>query len=98
MTPSPGPDAMCIGQARLTAGLDRLQRIDLNTHYSVFGNLPRLTSDQLITATARRPPPPQLSGPTGRVRWGGGGGAGFPLRKKRRGVVQPPRQRKKRVV
>ena len=26
MTPSPGPDAMCIGQARLTAGLDRIQR------------------------------------------------------------------------
>jgi NADH:ubiquinone oxidoreductase subunit F (NADH-binding) len=85
MTPSPGPDAMCIGQARLTAGLDRIQRIDLNTHYSVFGNLPRLTSDQLISATEQ-------------VKLCGRGGAGFPFSKKLKGVVQSARQRKKRVV
>ncbi|MGA8461127.1 MAG: NADH-ubiquinone oxidoreductase-F iron-sulfur binding region domain-containing protein, partial [Streptosporangiaceae bacterium] len=83
--PSPGPDAMCIGQARLTAGLDRIQRIDLNTHYSVFGNLPRLTSDQLISATEQ-------------VNLCGRGGAGFPFSKKLKGVVQSARQRKKRVV
>jgi len=85
MTPSPGPDAMCIGQARLTAGLDRIQRIDLTTHYSVFGNLPRLTADQLINAAEQ-------------ANLCGRGGAGFPFAKKLKGVVQSARQRKKRVV
>ena len=85
MTPSPGPDAMCIGQARLTAGLDRIQRIDLTTHYSVFGNLPRLTADQLINATEQ-------------VNLCGRGGAAFPFSKKLKSVVQSARQRKKRVV
>jgi NADH:ubiquinone oxidoreductase subunit F (NADH-binding)/ferredoxin len=85
MTASPGPDAMCIGQARLTAGLDRFERIDLTTHYSVFGNLPRLTADQLIDAAEQ-------------VKLCGRGGAGFPFSKKLKGVVQSARQRKKRVV
>jgi NADH:ubiquinone oxidoreductase subunit F (NADH-binding)/ferredoxin len=85
MTPTPGPDAMCIGQARLTAGLDRFQRIDLTTHYSVFGNLPRLTADQLIDAAER-------------VNLCGRGGAGFPFSRKLKSVVESARQRKKRVV
>jgi NADH:ubiquinone oxidoreductase subunit F (NADH-binding)/ferredoxin len=85
MTPTPGPDAMCIGQARLTAGLDQFQRIDLTTHYSVFGNLPRLTADQLIDAAER-------------VNLCGRGGAGFPFSRKLKSVVESARQRKKRVV
>jgi NADH:ubiquinone oxidoreductase subunit F (NADH-binding)/ferredoxin len=85
MTPPAGPDAMCIGQARLTAGLDRFQRIDLTTHYSVFGNLPRLTADQLINATEE-------------VNLCGRGGAAFPFSKKLKSVVQSARQRKKRIV
>jgi len=85
MTPPPGPDAMCIGQARLTAGLDRFQRIDLTTHYSVFGNLPRLTADQLIGAAER-------------VNLCGRGGAAFPFHRKLKSVVESARQRKKRVV
>jgi NADH:ubiquinone oxidoreductase subunit F (NADH-binding)/ferredoxin len=85
MTPPAGPEAMCIGQARLTAGLDRFERIDLTTHYSVFGNLPRLTADQLIEAADR-------------VSLCGRGGAAFPFGKKLKSVVQSARQRKKRVV
>ncbi len=85
MTPPPGPDAMCIGQARLTAGLDRFERIDLTTHYSVFGNLPRLTADQLIKATEQ-------------VNLCGRGGAAFPFGKKLKSVVESARQRKRRIV
>jgi len=85
MTPLPGPEAMCIGQARLTAGLDRFERIDLTTHYSVFGNLPRLTADQLIDAAER-------------VKLCGRGGAGFPFHRKLKSVMDSARQRKKRVV
>ncbi len=85
MTPPPGPDAMCIGQARLTAGLDRIQRIDLTTHYSVFGNLPRLTASQLVDATER-------------VSLCGRGGAAFPFSRKLKSVMQSARQRRKRVV
>jgi NADH:ubiquinone oxidoreductase subunit F (NADH-binding)/ferredoxin len=85
MTPSPGPDALCIGQARLTAGLDRMQRIDLTTHYSVFGNLPRLTADQLIDAADQ-------------VNLRGRGGAAFPVARKLKSVVQSARQRKKRIA
>ena len=85
MTPPPGPDALCIGQARLTAGLDRIQRIDLTTHYSVFGSLPRLTANQLVDATER-------------VNLYGRGGAAFPFSRKLQSVMQSARQRKKRVV
>ena len=85
MTPPPGPDALCIGQARLTAGLDRIQRIDLTTHYSVFGSLPRLTANQLVDATER-------------VNLCGRGGAAFPFSRKLQSVMQSARQRKKRVV
>ncbi len=85
MTPPAGPRAMCIGQARLTAGLDRFERIDLTTHYSVFGNLPRLTADQLIDAAER-------------VNLRGRGGAAFPTGRKIKSVVQSARQRKKRIV
>jgi NADH:ubiquinone oxidoreductase subunit F (NADH-binding)/ferredoxin len=85
MTPPPGPDAMCIGQARLTAGLDRFERIDLTTHYSVFGNLPRLTAEELIDAAER-------------VRLCGRGGAAFPFGRKLKSVVEAARRRKKRVV
>jgi NADH:ubiquinone oxidoreductase subunit F (NADH-binding)/ferredoxin len=85
MTPPAGPEAMCIGQARLTAGLDRIQRIDLTTHYSVFGNLPRLTADQLIDAAER-------------VSLRGRGGAAFPTGRKLKSVAQSARQRKKRII
>ena len=85
MTPPSGPDVMCIGQARLTAGLDRIERIDLNTHFAVFGTLPRLTADQLI-------------GMTEQVDLRGRGGAAFPMARKLKAVVQSARQRKRKVA
>ena len=84
MTSSALPDVMCIGQARLTAGLDRLERIDLNTHFEVFGTLPRLTADQLI-------------GMAEQVELRGRGGAAFPVGRKVKAVVQSARQRRRRV-
>jgi len=43
------PEVLCIGQPRLTAGLDRLRRIDLAAYEAVFGRMPRLTAEQLIS-------------------------------------------------
>jgi len=79
------PDVMCIGQARLTAGLDRTDRIDLTSHYSVFGTLPRLTADQLI-------------GMAEQVDLRGRGGAAFPVARKMRAVLQSVQKRKRRAV
>lgn len=42
------PQVLRIGQARLTAGLDRLQRIDLAGHQAIFGPTPTLTITELI--------------------------------------------------
>ena len=36
------PTIMRIGAARMTAGLDRLARLDLAAHNEIFGPLPRL--------------------------------------------------------
>jgi NADH:ubiquinone oxidoreductase subunit F (NADH-binding)/ferredoxin len=85
MTPSPLPGVLCIGQARLTAGLDRMERIDLTAHHAVFGTLPRLTLDQLIEMAER-------------VDLRGRGGAAFPVARKLRAVLQSARQRRKRTV
>ena len=84
-TPPPGPDVMCIGQARMTAGLDRVERIDLTTHYQVFGSLPRLTADQLI-------------GMAEQVDLRGRGGAAFPVARKVKSVLESARKRKRRTV
>jgi NADH:ubiquinone oxidoreductase subunit F (NADH-binding)/ferredoxin len=85
MTPPAGPEVMCIGQARMTAGLDRVERIDLTTHYQVFGSLPRLTADQLI-------------GMAEQVDLRGRGGAAFPVGRKVKSVLQSARQRKRKPV
>jgi len=82
---SAGPEVMCIGQPRLTAGLDRIERISLTRHYTVFGTLPRLTADQLI-------------GMAEQVDLRGRGGAAFPVARKLKAVVQSARQRKRRPV
>jgi len=60
---------MCIGQPRLTAGLDRIERIGLTRHFAVFGTLPRLTADQLI-------------GMAEQADLRGRGGAAFPVGRK----------------
>jgi NADH:ubiquinone oxidoreductase subunit F (NADH-binding)/ferredoxin len=79
------PQVMCIGQARMTAGLDRADRIDLTTHYQVFGSLPRLTADQLI-------------GMAEQVNLRGRGGAAFPVAGKVKSVLETARRRKRRSV
>jgi NADH:ubiquinone oxidoreductase subunit F (NADH-binding)/ferredoxin len=84
-TPPPGPDVMCIGQARMTAGLDRVERIDLTTHYQVFGSLPRLTADHLISMAEQ-------------VDLRGRGGAAFPVARKVKSVLESARKRKRRTV
>jgi NADH:ubiquinone oxidoreductase subunit F (NADH-binding)/ferredoxin len=76
---------MCIGQARLTAGLDRYQRIDLATHREIFGTMPRLDIGRLIDIAQR-------------VDLRGRGGAAFPVARKMNAVLQSVRQRKRRPI
>jgi NADH:ubiquinone oxidoreductase subunit F (NADH-binding)/ferredoxin len=69
------PAIMRIGAARLTAGLDRMPRLDLDAHRDIFGPLPRLSVDELISVTEQ-------------VDLRGQGGAAFPFARKLRAVVQ----------
>ena len=69
------PAIMRIGAARLTAGLDRMPRLDLEAHRDIFGPLPRLTAEELIAITER-------------VDLRGQGGAAFPFARKLSAVVQ----------
>ena len=69
------PAIMRIGAARLTAGLDRLPRLDLEAHRDIFGPLPRLSVEELISVAER-------------VDLRGQGGAAFPFARKLRAVVQ----------
>jgi NADH:ubiquinone oxidoreductase subunit F (NADH-binding)/ferredoxin len=69
------PAIMQVGAARLTAGLDRMPRLDLAAHRDIFGRLPRLSVAQLISVTEQ-------------VDLRGQGGAAFPFARKLRAVVQ----------
>jgi NADH:ubiquinone oxidoreductase subunit F (NADH-binding)/ferredoxin len=73
------PTIMRIGAARLTAGLDRLGRLDLAAHSEVFGPLPRMSAQQLITAAEQ-------------VDLRGQGGAAFPFARKLRAVIEAARK------
>ena len=78
MSPIKGLDAptiMRIGAARLTAGLDRMPRLDLEAHRDIFGPLPRLSADELISMTEQ-------------VDLRGQGGAAFPFARKLSAVVK----------
>src|SRR6478736_2279745 len=78
MSPIRGLDAptiMRIGAARLTAGLDRMPRLDLEAHRDIFGPLPRLTAEELISMTEQ-------------VDLRGQGGAAFPFARKLSAVVK----------
>src|ERR1700683_5736188 len=66
---------MRIGAARLTAGLDRMPRLDLEAHREIFGPLPRLYIEELISMVEQ-------------VDLRGQGGAAFPFARKLRAVVQ----------
>jgi NADH:ubiquinone oxidoreductase subunit F (NADH-binding)/ferredoxin len=68
------PTIMRIGAARMTAGLDRMTRLDLAAHGEVFGPLPRMTADDLILMAAQ-------------VDLRGQGGAAFPFARKLKAVI-----------
>ena len=68
------PAIMRIGAARMTAGLDRYPRLDLEAHRDLFGRLPRLSEAELITIGQR-------------VDLRGHGGAAFPFARKLKAVV-----------
>src|SRR6202453_2790296 len=68
------PEIMRIGAARLTAGLDRMARLDLAAHRDVFGPLPRLTAAELIAMAED-------------VDLRGQGGAAFPFARKLSAVI-----------
>ena len=69
------PAIMRIGAARLTAGLDRMPRLDLDAHREIFGPLPRLSVEELIAMAEQ-------------VDLRGQGGAAFPFARKLKAVVQ----------
>ena len=68
------PPIMRIGAARMTAGLDRMTRLDLEAHTEIFGPLPRMSADELITMAQQ-------------VDLRGQGGAAFPFARKLKAVV-----------
>jgi NADH:ubiquinone oxidoreductase subunit F (NADH-binding)/ferredoxin len=68
------PEIMRIGAARLTAGLDRMQRLDLAAHRDVFGPLPRMSAADLIAMAED-------------VDLRGQGGAAFPFARKVKAVI-----------
>src|ERR1700730_6409729 len=72
---------MRIGRARLTAGLDRFERLDLPTHQEIFGPMRRVTARQLIEMVES-------------VDLRGRGGAAFPFARKVRAVVENAAERK----
>jgi NADH:ubiquinone oxidoreductase subunit F (NADH-binding)/ferredoxin len=85
LTPSE-PLVLRVGQARVTAGLDRYERLDLGAHRSVFGPPPGgLTLSQLVTMCEQ-------------VDLRGHGGAAFPAAKKLRAVATSAAERKKRPI
>jgi NADH:ubiquinone oxidoreductase subunit F (NADH-binding)/ferredoxin len=79
------PEAMRIGRARLTAGLDRYTNIDLATHQEIFGPMRRMTARQLVEMAES-------------VDLRGRGGAAFPVGRKIRAVMQTAAARKCRPV
>jgi NADH:ubiquinone oxidoreductase subunit F (NADH-binding)/ferredoxin len=68
------PTIMRIGAARLTAGLDRMARLDLQAHRDIFGPLPRMSAGELIEMASA-------------VDLRGQGGAAFPFARKLKAVV-----------
>jgi NADH:ubiquinone oxidoreductase subunit F (NADH-binding)/ferredoxin len=79
------PEVMHIGQARLTAGLDRVPRIDLAAHRAIFGPMPLLSAGELIEMAEA-------------VELRGRGGAAFPFGRKLTSVADVARKRKCETV
>ena len=78
-------DVFSIGPPRLTAGLDRMRRLDLAASREVFWNVPDLTADDLVTMAAQ-------------VDLRGRGGAAFPLADKIAAVREAARRRRRRPM
>jgi NADH:ubiquinone oxidoreductase subunit F (NADH-binding)/ferredoxin len=76
---------MRISQARLTAGLDRFDRIDLAAHQQIFGTIRRIPARQLIELVEQ-------------VDLRGRGGAAFPVAHKMRAVADAAARRKSKTV
>jgi NADH:ubiquinone oxidoreductase subunit F (NADH-binding)/ferredoxin len=74
------PAIMRIGAARMTAGLDRMTRLDLDAHNAVFGTLPRMSAEDIVAMCEQ-------------VDLRGQGGAGFPFARKLRAVMDASRTR-----
>jgi NADH:ubiquinone oxidoreductase subunit F (NADH-binding)/ferredoxin len=78
-------DVFSIGPPRLTAGLDRMRRLDLAASREVFWNVPDLTADDLVTMAAQ-------------VDLRGRGGAAFPVADKIAAVREAARRRRRRPM
>lgn len=79
------PAIMRIGAARMTAGLDRMTRLDLEAHGEIFGPLPRMSADDLIAMCEQ-------------VDLRGQGGAAFPFARKLQAVMDAARKRREPTV
>ena len=75
----------CIGPARLTAGLDALDRLDLWAQAEVYGDLELVSLGDLIRLADR-------------IRLQGRGGAGFPFAHKLRAVAESARRQDRPTV
>ena len=81
----PMPALFRVGQARVTAGLDRHSRLDLAAHRAVFGTLPGPSAADLIQICEQ-------------VDLRGRGGAAFPVARKLRAVLTASGSGKRRPV
>ncbi|HEY1703067.1 MAG TPA: NADH-ubiquinone oxidoreductase-F iron-sulfur binding region domain-containing protein [Trebonia sp.] len=68
------PTIMRIGAARMTAGLDRMTRLDLEAHSEIFGTVPRMSADDIVAMCKQ-------------VDLRGQGGAAFPFARKLEAVM-----------
>src|SRR5262245_11632438 len=74
-----------VGQARVTAGLDRFARLDRAAHRSVFGPPPELTAATLVAVCEQ-------------ADLRGRGGAAFPVARKLRAVIARSAGRRRTFV
>jgi NADH:ubiquinone oxidoreductase subunit F (NADH-binding)/ferredoxin len=74
------PTIMRIGAARMTAGLDRMTRLDLDAHNAIFGPLPRMSADDIVAMCQQ-------------VDLRGQGGAGFPFARKLQAVMDASKKK-----
>jgi NADH:ubiquinone oxidoreductase subunit F (NADH-binding)/ferredoxin len=79
------PAVLRVGQARVTAGLDRHARLDLAAHRAEFGAFPAVAAGDLIVMAEQ-------------ADLRGRGGAAFPAAAKMRAVVAAARRGKRRSV